>query len=548
MVVERTFASGDEVSIGRDIRADVRVPQPVVSRVHVLLRYSDGHWVATDNDSMNGMFVDGRRVGSVEIRDGQTLHIGEPDGPGLTFEFGISPDERPTTPTKLESDDEADASSVATNVVRVLRPGARPAPPPGSTTIGRAPDNNVVIPDVLASRPPRLLGADGAGRRDKDAGSMNGTFVNGQRVKDARLRENDVVTIGNRRLGLRQRHAGPSHGTRRQDRWPRGARVSVTIEGNRTLLDRYFVLRRAGHFDGRDRPVRFGQVHAVEGITGGTWPDRGTVLFEGRDLHAEYASLRSRIGMVPQDDVVHRQLTVNQALGYAAELRMPPDTTKQDRQRVINQVLEELELTPHARQTYGQAVGGQRKRASVALELLTGPSLLVLDEPTTGLDPALDQQVMKMLRQLADAGRVVVVVTHSLAHLDICDQVLLLAPGGKTAFRGPPGDIGPAMGTTDWADIFTAIGADPDAAQRRFLERSSARVDARRPAAATETTGTVGQTRARQLVAAVLDDCTTPVAAARCRPRLLLVLVLLPFLVGCCRSPWPACRLRQGCL
>src|SRR5205085_2924493 len=92
--------------------------------------------------------------------------------------------------------------------------------------------------------------------------------------------------------------------------------------------------------------------------------------------------------------------------------------------------------------------------------------------PTTGLDPALDQQVMRMLRLLADAGRVVVVVTHSLAYLDVCDHVLLLAPGGKIAFYGPADDIGPAMGTTDWADIFTAVGADPDAARRRFLERS----------------------------------------------------------------------------
>jgi ABC-type multidrug transport system ATPase subunit len=106
------------------------------------------------------------------------------------------------------------------------------------------------------------------------------------------------------------------------------------------------------------------------------------------------------------------------------------------------------------------------------LELLTGPSLLVLDEPTTGLDPALDQQVMKMLRQLADAGRVILVVTHSLAYLDVCDRVLLLAPGGKTAFCGPPDELASAMGSTDWADIFTDISADPEAAKRRFLERA----------------------------------------------------------------------------
>jgi len=133
------------------------------------------------------------------------------------------------------------------------------------------------------------------------------------------------------------------------------------------------------------------------------------------------------------------------------------------------QVLEELEMTKHLETRVDKLSGGQRKRASVALELLTGPSLLILDEPTSGLDPALDRQVMTMLRQLADAGRVVLVVTHSLTYLDVCDQVLLLAPGGKTAFCGPPGDIGSTMGTTNWADIFSSVASDPEGANQRFL-------------------------------------------------------------------------------
>jgi ABC-type multidrug transport system ATPase subunit len=206
-------------------------------------------------------------------------------------------------------------------------------------------------------------------------------------------------------------------------------------------------------------------------VAGPTHPTSGTVTFEGHDIHAEYASLRSRIGMVPQDDVVHPQLTVNQALTYEAELRLPPDTTKADRAQVVAQVLEELEMTKQADTRVDKLSGGQRKRVSVAMELLTGPSLLILDEPTSGLDPALDRQVMTMLRQLADAGRVVLVVTHSLTYLDLCDQVLLLAPGGKTAFSGPPSQIGPQLGTTNWADIFSSVAEDPDAAQRKFLER-----------------------------------------------------------------------------
>ena len=182
--------------------------------------------------------------------------------------------------------------------------------------------------------------------------------------------------------------------------------------------------------------------------------------------------------MVPQDDVVHRGLTVAQALNIAAKLRMPPDTTKHERQQVISRVLEELEMTEHADTRVDKLSGGQRKRVSVAMELLTEPSLLVLDEPTTGLDPALDQQVMTMLRRLADAGRVIVVVTHSLRFLDMCDQVLLLAPAARPRTAGRP-----AMSARRWAcrtgpTSTTTSCADPDGAQRRYFERHGPVADA----------------------------------------------------------------------
>ena len=245
--------------------------------------------------------------------------------------------------------------------------------------------------------------------------------------------------------------------------------ITWTIENDKTLLDNISITARPGTLTAVIGPSGAGKSTFARLVAGYTHPTTGTVTFEGHNIHAEYASLRSRIGMVPQDDVVHGQLTVRQALMYAAELRLPPDTTRADREQVVMQVLEELEMTDHLETRVDKLSGGQRKRASVALELLTGPSLLILDEPTSGLDPALDRQVMTMLRQLADAGRVVLVVTHSLTYLDVCDQVLLLAPGGKTAFYGPPDQIGPSMGTTNWADIFSSVAGDPDGANQRFL-------------------------------------------------------------------------------
>ena len=534
---QRTFAPGHDVVIGRDLRADVRVAHPLVSRAHVVLRYDHGRWVAIDNGSLNGMFVNNRRVPSLDIRDGQSINIGNPDGPELTFEVGrhtgsvgrppqttsvrvqqrtggawshqsapsrtqqqyppsgtnlarppigsvaqpiSQPSESqqsypPPTQVRPAPGGKSEVSNLATSMIRILRPGAGAAPPPGSTTIGRATDNDIVIPDVLASRHHATLVPTPEGVKIEDAGSINGTFVNGSRVKEAMLHDGDVVTIGNVDLvfsgGTLVRRTETEAATRTGGLEVRG--ITLDIEHGRRLLDNVSFAARPGTLTAVIGPSGAGKSTLAKVIVGATQPTNGTVSFEGHDIHAEYASLRSRIGMVPQDDVVHGQLTVNQALGYAAELRLPPDTTKEDRRQVIAQVLEELELTQHAEKRVDKLSGGQRKRASVAMELLTGPSLLILDEPTSGLDPALDRQVMTMLRQLADAGRVVVVVTHSLTYLDVCDQVLLLAPGGKTAFCGPPSEIGRTMGTTNWADIFTKVGADPDAVHRRFLERAA---------------------------------------------------------------------------
>jgi len=356
-------------------------------------------------------------------------------------------------------------------MIQAILPGSgRIDKPAGSATIGRANDNDIVIQDVLASRHHAFLLQSPLGTEIRDAHSVNGTFVNGVRVGSAVLNEGDVITIGNVDLVFTDGNL-----IRRTEAATRSGGLEVKgvhfkIDG-KELLDNISLTARPGTLTAIIGGSGAGKTTLSRLIAGYTRPSAGSVTFEGHNIHAEYATMRSRIGMVPQDDVVHRQLTVNQALGYAAELRLPPDTSKQERAQVVAQVLEELDLTKHADTRVDKLSGGQRKRASVALELLTQPSLLLLDEPTSGLDPALDRQVMLMLRQLADAGRVVLVVTHSVSYLDVCDQILLIAPGGKTAFNGPPSQVGAALGTTNWADIFANVGADPDEANRRFMER-----------------------------------------------------------------------------
>jgi ABC transport system ATP-binding/permease protein len=255
--------------------------------------------------------------------------------------------------------------------------------------------------------------------------------------------------------------------------------LGLMLPNGRELLSNVSFSARPGSLTAIIGPSGAGKSTLAKLVGGAITPTAGEVSFGGHDLHAEYASLRHRIGLVPQDDVVHHQLTLDAALRFAAELRLP-HATRDQRREAVRRVLEELELTSHAHTRVDRLSGGQRKRASVAMELLTGPSLLILDEPTTGLDPALDRQVMTMLRRLADAGRVVLVVTHCLTHLDVCDQVVFLAPGGKTAYCGPAGEIGAALGTTNWADLFASVAADPDTAHREFATRRHAQAPAAR--------------------------------------------------------------------
>lgn len=209
-------------------------------------------------------------------------------------------------------------------------------------------------------------------------------------------------------------------------------------------------------------------------IAGARTPGTGRVTVDGHDVYAEPAAMRTRIGIVPREDQLHRRLTVERALHCAAELRLPPDTTAEHRGRVVDQVLEELDLTPHRSTRITKLSAGLRRCTSIAVELLTRPTLLVVEEPSAGLDAGQEAQVMTVLRRQADLGCVVMVATRSLTHLDMCDQVLLLTPAGTLAFAGPPSQLESALGTNDWAEAVSRVSADPEGAHRAYAARQQA--------------------------------------------------------------------------
>ncbi|MDH6574508.1 FHA domain-containing protein [Kitasatospora sp. MAP5-34] len=436
-------------NVGRDPTGDIVLADPRVSWHHALLHVDDGHWALDDTGSTNGTWTHGHRVQHLDLDPGTTVSFGSPDGPRAT----VTALPEPTPPA-------AQTPSALTSLTGSYRAPTTVRPLPAKVTrIGRATDNDLVVPDLSVSRYHAELRARPDGRYEiVDTGSHNGTYLNGQPVLRAVVGGTDLIGIGHSMFCLVGDELQEFVDTGDVDLDVEG--LVVRVADGRKLLDgitfpvgQKCLLAVAG-------PSGAGKSTLLNALTGLRPADEGTVRYDGRDLYRDYAELRRRIGLVPQDDILHTQLTVRRALGYAAELRFPGDTAPAERAARVNEVIGELGLEQRADQVISSLSGGQRKRVSVALELLTKPSLLFLDEPTSGLDPGMERSVMQMLRNLADDGRTVIVVTHSVLSLDLCDRLLLLAPGGRTAFYGPPGETLGFVGFTEWPAAFEAFEND----------------------------------------------------------------------------------------
>lgn len=325
--------------------------------------------------------------------------------------------------------------------------------------IGRALENELVVSDLQVSRLHAEFTASPDGRFElRDLGSHNGTYVNGMPIAKSSavlIGPNDIVGVGHSTFRL--------VGDRLEEFVDTGdvsfsaRHLTVTVEGGKQILKDVSFGVPEKSLIAVIGPSGSGKSTLLKALTGYRPANQGDVLYDNRNLYKQFAELRQRIGLVPQDDILHKELTVNKALKYAAKLRFPADTSDQERQQRIGEVLRELKLDIHKDKKVTSLSGGQRKRVSVALELLTKPSLIFLDEPTSGLDPGMDRDVMQLLRGLADDGRTVLVVTHSVAELAICDKLLVMAPGGSVAYFGPPEEALNFFGYSTWADVFSAF-------------------------------------------------------------------------------------------
>lgn len=233
------------------------------------------------------------------------------------------------------------------------------------------------------------------------------------------------------------------------------ARSLVYDAGSTRILRNINLSLKGGELVALLGPSGSGKSTLLNALTGFR-PGKGRVHLCGHDLYEEIDTLKTLIGFVPQDDIIHKTLSVEKTIDYSARLRLP-HLCRAERKETVAAVLDAVELTERRGVRVKSLSGGQRKRVSVAVELLAQPPLLFLDEPTSGLDPALEEKTMQLFRSLTGQGRLTVVTTHVLASLDIVDLVLILSKG-HLVYVGTPGQAPEFFGVADIPSIYRVLG------------------------------------------------------------------------------------------
>jgi len=456
----------DILQLGRDPANDIVLHSTAASDFHAqivrqgeMLMFVHPH--PARSSTSNGLFYKGRHIPGHEVFRkplvrGDIFRISDEHGGYLTLVFN-------------------DGSNLVQSIAPILYPI------PLTTkllTIGRNHTNTIVLNHSLVSGCHAYLVQDNATYRIRDQKSTNHVYVNGQRVIEQALVPNDEIGIGpfvftftgthllqyTEQRGI---HIDAVHVQQTVRRFLRPAEVLLK-DISLSIPPQSMVAIIGGSGAGKS---------TLMNALNGAFPARdGHVFYDGQDYYRSLELFNTQLGYVPQDDIVHRELTVGRALYYAARLRLPGKATDRQIRRRVENVLQNVDMLDKRHMRIRKLSGGQRKRLSVALELLVQPHIFYLDEPTSGLDPGLDRKLMFILRSLADEGRTVVLTTHSVQNLYICDYICLLTPGGRLAFFGPPEEALRYFGTRDFVELYSHVEprsddlAVPENAEERFRQ------------------------------------------------------------------------------
>ena len=449
------------LNIGRDPENDIVIEEPMVSAWHAQI-VRDGndlffvHPHPLRGKTLNGVWYQGQRIrGDEQFRkqmvNGDIFRIGDENGTLVTLTYD-------------------DGAGVPVETLPEMKPIPLTG---GKLTIGRAPNNTVVLNHPQVSGHHAEMERVEGGYRVLDTNSSNHVYVNGQRVSHQLLRTGDEIRIGPFLLvysGTELRQYDESNNIRID-----AFHLKKVGNNNVILLNDISLVIPPRKFVALVGGSGAGKSTLMDALNGLRPAHDGTVLYNGVNYYRNLAAFSTQLGYVPQDDIVHRDLTVERALYYAAKLRLPSDFTKEQIKWRIDEVLEDVEMTERRGLLVSKLSGGQRKRVSIALELLANPGVFFLDEPTSGLDPGLDRKMMTLLRRLADRGRTVILVTHATNNINACDSVCFLAQGGRLAYFGPPNEAKAYFEKADFAEIYSTLEPTkdqpdiPKRAEERYL-------------------------------------------------------------------------------
>ncbi len=341
-------------------------------------------------------------------------------------------------------------------IVQTIALGNRP-----SLSLGREQSNDIRLPDPQVSKiHARILPSSSGGLLIEDLGSSNGVFVNGRRVVRHGLGGNDTASIGPFLLRVDHANTIGVFDTRSRTRID-AVRITKDVKnrsggGTIRLLDDVSLSIQPNEFVGLLGPSGAGKSTLMDAMNGMRPASSGAVLINEQNLYHHLDSLKQSIGYVPQDDIIHRELTVHRTLYYVAKLRLPSDNSEPEIESIIQDVIEVTGLSERRDVPVNQLSGGQRKRVSIAVELITKPSVIFLDEPTSGLDPATEEKIMRLFREIAASGRTVVLTTHAMENVSLFDKLVVLMRG-KLVFYGRPDEAMSHFGAASFKELFDKL-------------------------------------------------------------------------------------------
>lgn len=474
---------------GRNPAANLVLADPTCSRNQFRVLRIDGQCVLEPLSQTSPTYCDDAPVlGPTVLAHGSTVRAG-----GCNFRFLAHPEAkaRPVPPPRApavpaHADGETDGTVMASPNAIPGGSGWLPAgagdgsagrplsldedalpgeiPVAGTLYIGRDRSAQVPLPHPQVSRRHAVVVARN-GRADiRDLGSANGTYLNGARLArnvPTLLEPGDRIDVGPFSLRYDGRSLLPRSRSNNVELIATDLKRVVTDAATGrplTLLDGVSLVIRPHEFACLLGPSGSGKSTLMGILSGRTNPDGGVVLMNGQDLHAQFDALKRDIALVPQKDLLHDTLTVGQVLDYSARLRLPPDISSAETETVVAETLESVQLTTRRGTRVRNLSGGQLKRASLANELLCKPTLLFLDEVTSGLDERTDRDMMELFRGVADGGKTVVCITHSLTNVEqFCHLLVILTPGGKVAFIGSPGEALGYFGIARLGDVYARL-------------------------------------------------------------------------------------------